>query len=183
MTSERRYLTLPAWRATHLEVSRGKRRAELIYGTTTGITTGIRTKRGKCHNAALRPALQPVNKYCGLGMLLRAQCAWTACPCRNLWQHFPVRDLGSGEAGFLLRHHDVTTRVGTEPRKTSSWTGSTLVQSTGSELSASPWDIRASVTLSRGAPLATALPGSIVRHPWDSRAKSWPVAGPLHDSS
>lgn len=62
---------------------------------------------------------------------------------------------------FLLRHHDVTTRVGTGPRQTSSWTGSTLVQNIGSELSAFPWDIRASVTPPWGAPLTTALPGSV----------------------
>lgn len=97
-------------------------------------------------------SFQPVNKSCGLGTLLQSQCARTACPCRNLWQCFPVRDLGSGDPGFLLRHCDVTMRVGTEPRKTSSWTGSTLVQNTGSELRAFPWDIRASVTLSGGGP-------------------------------
>ena len=100
-------------------------------------------------------------------------------PCRNLWQCFPVRDLGSGDPGFLLRHCDVTMRVGTEPRKTSSWTGSTLVQNTGSELRAFPWDIRASVTLSGGAPLAAALPGSVLMHPWDSRTRNQPITGLL----
>lgn len=59
-------------------------------------------------------------------------------PGQSLRQHFPVRDLGPGEAGFLLRHCDVTARVGTGPRKTSSCTGPTLVQDTGSELSAVP---------------------------------------------
>lgn len=82
---------------------------------------------GETPQCSPEAAFQPVNKSCGLGILLWTQHAWTACPCRNLWQHFPVRDLGSGDTGFLLRHHDVTMRVGTGPRKTSSWTGSTLV--------------------------------------------------------
>lgn len=82
---------------------------------------------GEMPQCSPEAAFQPVNKSCGLGILLWTQHAWTACPCRNLWQQFPVRDLGSGDTGFLLRHHDVTMRVGTGPRKTSSWTGSTLV--------------------------------------------------------
>lgn len=121
-------------------------------------------------------SFQPVNKPCGLGIKLPTQCA---CSCRNLWQCFPVRDLGSGDPGFLLRHCDVTVRVGTEPRKTSSCTGSTLVQNTGSVLRAFHWDIRASITLSGGAPLATALPGSVLMHPWDSRTRNQPITGLL----
>ena len=58
MTSERRYLTLPAWRVTHLEIW-GKRRAELIYGVTAGITASIRTRLGKRHSVALRPHSSP----------------------------------------------------------------------------------------------------------------------------
>lgn len=86
----------------------------------------------EAQGAARRPRSSPGERTAGL-----EACA-SLLPVQSLQQHFPVRDLGPGEAGFLLRHCDVTARVGTGPRKTSSCTGPTLVQDTGSELSAVP---------------------------------------------
>ena len=174
MTPERRIRTPPAWRATMWK-SPGKVQSKADLWRHYWHWD----QAGETPQPSPEASFQPVNESCGLGILLQTQCAWTACPCRNLWQHFPVRDLGSGDPGFLLCHWDVTMRVGTGPRKTSSWTGSTLVQNTGSELRAFPWDIRASVTLSGGAPLVAALPGSVLMHPWDSRTRNQPITGLL----
>lgn len=81
MASKRRDLTVPAGRASHLEVPQGRHGAELIYGTGAGITASMRTRRRKCHSSP-RPAFPPVSKHCGLGGLLQAQCARPSCPGR-----------------------------------------------------------------------------------------------------
>lgn len=128
---------LPAWVAGRPEVSQGEHRAEPIYGTT--VASPQAQDRAEAvpgaGSAGRSPeaALQPGRECRGLGRPLQA-----VLPVQDLRRHFPVRDLGPGEAGFLLRHCDVTTRVGTGPRKTSSCTGPTLVQDTGAELSAVP---------------------------------------------
>lgn len=181
MTSERRYLRLPPWRAVRpFGRLLGSREPSWFMAPPQAVLQASGPSRGSA-------TAQPWGQHCSLRT---DPAAWECCcepsahgppaHCRDLWQPFPVRDLGSGEAGFLLRHCDVTTRVGTRPRKTSSWIGSTLVQNTGSERSAFPCDIRASVTPSRGAPLATALPGSVLLHSWDFRAKNWPIAGSFY---
>lgn len=127
---------MPAWRASQWEAPRGQPRAELIYGTAAGSTAGMRPaeempQRGP--EAGIPACQQTLRVGKAAANPVHGPPARAEPP-----QPFPVRDLGSGEAGFLLRHHDVTTRVGTGPRKTSSWTGSTLVQNAGSELSAFP---------------------------------------------
>lgn len=114
---------MPAWRASHL--GSPPPRAELIFSRApAGITASLRPGGGNAPGRP-RPHSRPPRRA-GPAALLPGRAS------------FPVRDLGSGEAGFLLRHRAVTTRVGTGPRKTSSWTGSTLVRNIGSELSAFP---------------------------------------------
>lgn len=150
VTSERRYLMLPDCRATCLEISPGRHRAEPVlwshhrhhskqWGAHGGSTTA---QPGGCIPAC--------EQTLWAGMLLLAPCAWTAGHAETPDSTFLWETWALGRPCFLLCHRDVTTRVGTQPRKTSFWTRPTLVQNTGSVLSAFPWDIGASVTLSRG---------------------------------